>query len=183
MIGLDDGGKTSLLERIKFSFNPKNESTDVEQSMQLRKVTPTVGLNIARLEVKKTKVIIWDLGGQEGLRGIWDKYYPDTTGIMWVVDCANPSRFEESCRVLEGVLQAQDLQGVPLLVLATKHDRSGAIDTEDIRKHAVPSSSPCMAGRQVRVLSASALEEQGVADGLCWLLEAVAAAPAHSDSE
>lgn len=35
----------------------------------------------------------WDLGGQVGLRSIWDKYYSDSHAIIFVVDAADRSRF------------------------------------------------------------------------------------------
>ncbi|KAJ1473471.1 ADP-ribosylation factor family-domain-containing protein, partial [Baffinella frigidus] len=57
----------------------------------------------------------WDLGGQEGLRGIWDSYFKDADAILWVVDCSSPDRFQESKEVLEGVLAAPALQGVTFL--------------------------------------------------------------------
>ena len=40
---------------------------------------PTVGLNIARLDAFGCPLVLWDLGGQAGLRGIWDKYYAEVS--------------------------------------------------------------------------------------------------------
>mmetsp|Transcript_436 Transcript_436/g.792 ORF Transcript_436/g.792 Transcript_436/m.792 type:complete len:203 (-) Transcript_436:84-692(-) len=173
MIGLDGAGKTSLLERIKacFKLNHRNMSIntiDSEVQQRLKKVSPTVGLNIGRLEIKGTKVIVWDLGGQESLRGIWDKYYPDASGVVWVIDSTNPDRFEESRHALEGVLQTPELHGAPLLVLANKHDLQGAAAEDDVRKLALPAN--VSSAHHVRVVSASALDDQGVADGVTWLL-------------
>ena len=96
MLGLDGAGKTSLLERIKNDFG--NDAPSARRSNQsntipqLSKILPTVGLNIGRFEVRGVNTIVWDLGGQAGLRSIWDKYYPDTHGLIWVVDCSDPSR-------------------------------------------------------------------------------------------
>jgi ADP-ribosylation factor related protein 1 len=98
MLGLDGAGKTSILERIKHDLGnddpgESRRSTAASQIPQLSKILPTVGLNIGRLEVRGVNTIIWDLGGQAGLRSIWDKYYPDTHGLIWVVDCSDPSRY------------------------------------------------------------------------------------------
>ena len=49
--------------------------------LALSKISPTVGLNIGRLEIRGANVIIWDLGGDAGLRGIWDKYYADAHAV------------------------------------------------------------------------------------------------------
>ena len=36
--------------------------------------------------------MFWDLGGQTGLRSIWDKYYADSHAIIYVVDASCPER-------------------------------------------------------------------------------------------
>jgi len=41
----------------------------------------------------KSAVMFWDLGGQTGLRSIWDKYYADSHAIIYVVDASSPERF------------------------------------------------------------------------------------------
>mmetsp|Transcript_1771 Transcript_1771/g.4051 ORF Transcript_1771/g.4051 Transcript_1771/m.4051 type:complete len:208 (+) Transcript_1771:292-915(+) len=173
MIGLDGAGKTSLLERTKLCFNnrhnPINAADTKEFEHRLQKVSPTVGLNIGRLEIKGTKVIMWDLGGQESLRGIWDKYFPDASGIVWVIDSTNPDRMEEAKQTLQGVLQTPDLDGVPLLVFANKSDLPGAAPEDDIRKLALP-ADVSNGSRHLRVVAASALEDRGVSDGVGWLL-------------
>lgn len=42
------------------------------------------------------KLILWDLGGQAELRTIWDKYYGEAHGVMFVVDSADTERFAEA---------------------------------------------------------------------------------------
>ena len=58
-------------------------------------IQPTVGLNIGRLEIKNSSIVLWDLGGQAGLRGIWDNYFAEAHAIIWVVDAADASRLQE----------------------------------------------------------------------------------------
>ncbi|KAJ1473470.1 hypothetical protein T484DRAFT_1836024 [Baffinella frigidus] len=61
LLGLDGAGKTSLLERIKLEFGdsaPDEEQSPLQQLQQLRKVTPTVGLNIARADIRGTSVLV-----------------------------------------------------------------------------------------------------------------------------
>lgn len=90
MIGLDGAGKSTVLERVKYLFKKdkggrgsKDQQADKEKEilMALSKISPTVGLNIGRLEIRGANVIMWDLGGEEGLRGIWDKYYMDAHAV------------------------------------------------------------------------------------------------------
>ena len=53
-----------------------------------------MGLNVGRLEVNKRQLLLWDLGGQPGLRSIWDKYYADCHGVVFVVDSTSSARWE-----------------------------------------------------------------------------------------
>ena len=85
VLGLDKSGKTTLLERLKELY------TDVP-GLEPDAILPTVGLNVGRIEACNAHLILWDLGGQLGLRGIWEKYYADAHGLLYVVDAADPSR-------------------------------------------------------------------------------------------
>jgi ADP-ribosylation factor related protein 1 len=86
MLGLDKSGKTTLLERLKGLFG-EGPGLDPDN------ILPTVGLNVGRLEAFKAQLMVWDLGGQPGLRSIWDKYYGDSHGLLFVVDATEPQRY------------------------------------------------------------------------------------------
>ncbi|KAF9610673.1 hypothetical protein IFM89_023929, partial [Coptis chinensis] len=58
-----------------------------------------------------------------GLRTIWEKYYDEAHAVIYVIDAACPSRFEDSKSALEKILRQQDLLGAPLLILANKQVR------------------------------------------------------------
>lgn len=38
------------------------------------------------MQAHQAPLIVWDLGGQAGLRSIWDKYYAESHAILYVVD-------------------------------------------------------------------------------------------------
>ena len=40
--------------------------------------------------------MFWDLGGQEELQSLWDKYYAESHGIIYVIDSADTERLQES---------------------------------------------------------------------------------------
>jgi ADP-ribosylation factor related protein 1 len=40
----------------------------------------------AAMQAHQAPLIFWDLGGQAGLRSIWDKYYAESHAILYVVD-------------------------------------------------------------------------------------------------
>ncbi|XP_022984614.1 ADP-ribosylation factor-related protein 1-like isoform X2 [Cucurbita maxima] len=128
ILGIDKAGKTTLLEKLKSLFsNLEGLSPD--------RIVPTVGLNIGRLEVLNAKLVFWDLGGQPGLRSIWEKYYEEAHAVIYVIDAACPSKFEDSKSALEKVLRHEDLQGAPLLVFANKQDLPEAVSAEELSRY------------------------------------------------
>lgn len=116
ILGLDGAGKTNVLEKLKSLF------TDLP-GMDPSKIMPTVGLNVGRMEAFGVSLIFWDLGGQPGLRGIWDKYYAEAHGLVYVVDASDAARLDEAKAALDKALGARELTGAPLLVLANKQVR------------------------------------------------------------
>lgn len=40
--------------------------------------------------------MFWDLGGQEELQSLWDKYYAESHGLIYVVDSVDKDRLQES---------------------------------------------------------------------------------------
>lgn len=40
--------------------------------------SPTIGSNVEEIAVKKTRFLVWDIGGQESLRATWNSYYCNT---------------------------------------------------------------------------------------------------------
>ena len=58
IIGLDNAGKTTLLEQMKGLFRSQRPGIPPD------KIPPTIGLNIGKLDIGDCHVVIWDLGGQ-----------------------------------------------------------------------------------------------------------------------
>ncbi len=104
IVGLDKSGKTTLLERLKTLY------TDFP-GLDPPQILPTVGLNIGRLEALGAPLVLWDLGGQAGLRSIWDKYYAESHAVVFVVDAADARRVDEAKLVLDRALGACGWQG------------------------------------------------------------------------
>lgn len=163
ILGIDKAGKTTLLEKLKSVY------TDIP-GLDPNQILPTVGLNVGRMEAYKTPLIFWDLGGQVGLRSIWDKYYKESHAILFVVDSADSNRFQEAKDALERVLSHKELAGAPLLVAANKQDKNSSVSGDVIADQlgvANSHSRPC------RVQPVSAFTGEGVRDGVSWIVEEI----------
>ena len=72
-----------------------------------------------------TRLNFWDLGGQEELQALWDKYFAECHAIIYTVDSNDRERVEESKKSFDAMIGNENLKGVPLLVLANKQDLPG----------------------------------------------------------
>eukprot|EP00262_Sarcandra_glabra_P007646 TRINITY_DN20548_c0_g1_i1.p1 TRINITY_DN20548_c0_g1~~TRINITY_DN20548_c0_g1_i1.p1 ORF type:complete len:206 (+),score=43.94 TRINITY_DN20548_c0_g1_i1:266-883(+) len=161
ILGIDKAGKTTLLEKLKTLYSNL-------EGLPPDRIVPTVGLNIGRLEASKTKLVFWDLGGQIGLRTIWEKYYEEAHAIIFVIDASCSSRFEDSKSALEKVLRHEDLQGAPLLILANKQDLSSAVSAEELARYLDLKE---LDERLYMFEAVSAYDGMGIKDAIDWLVE------------
>ena len=161
VIGLDRAGKTTLLDRIRLLF------TGIS-TLENGHTLPTVGLNIARFDLKNVPLVFWDLGGQAQLRSIWEKYYEETHAIVFVVDAADHPRLAEAKIVLEKLVEHAELQGAPLLVLANKQDLPGAMAAVEVRERI--GLGRFSRDRPIDVRPCSAVNGEGLEDATSWLV-------------
>ncbi|KAF2320346.1 hypothetical protein GH714_027215 [Hevea brasiliensis] len=163
ILGIDKAGKTTLLEKLKSLFSNL-------EGLPPDRIVPTVGLNIGRIEVSNTKLVFWDLGGQPGLRSIWEKYYEEAHAVVYVIDATCPSRFEDSKSALEKVLRHEDLQGAPLLILANKQDLSEAVSAEEVAQY-LDLKKLDERERAYMLDAVSAYDGMGIKESVEWLVE------------
>ncbi|CAH9141257.1 unnamed protein product [Cuscuta epithymum] len=163
ILGIDKAGKTTLLEKLKSQF------LNIE-ALPPDRIVPTVGLNIGRVEVSNSKLVFWDLGGQPGLRSIWEKYYEEAHAVLFVVDAACPSRFEDAKSALEKVLRHEELQGAPLLIVANKQDLAEAVSVEELDRYL---DLKKLDERVYNYQAVSAYEGTGIKESVNWLVNAM----------
>ena len=103
--------------------------------MNLEKIPPTVGLNIAKVIRPQAEFLFWDVGGQKKLRRIWTKYFAECNGVIFLVDGSDESRFEEVREVIDELYErhALDEAGIPIIEKATKQsDNKLVTDNDDL---------------------------------------------------
>uniref|UniRef100_UPI00398EA3E1 ADP-ribosylation factor-like protein 14 isoform X2 n=1 Tax=Pristiophorus japonicus TaxID=55135 RepID=UPI00398EA3E1 len=93
------------------------------------------GFNVEMLERdRRVALTVWDVGGQYTMRQHWPYYFPDTDGLVFVVDSADKRRMEDSRKEFERTLKHECLKGIPVVVMANKQDLSTALSAEEITK-------------------------------------------------
>ncbi|XP_039600902.1 ADP-ribosylation factor-like protein 13B [Polypterus senegalus] len=166
MVGLDNAGKTAAVRGIQ-GENPED-------------VAPTVGFSKIELKQGKFEVTIFDLGGGKRIRGIWKNYYSESFGVVFVVDSSDVERIEETKETMAEVLRHPRISGKPVLVLANKQDRDGALGEADIIEYlsleklvnenkCLCQIEPCSA-----VLGYGKKLDKSIKKGLGWLLSSIA---------
>ncbi|KAF1923540.1 ADP-ribosylation factor 6 [Didymella exigua CBS 183.55] len=186
LLGLDNAGKTTLLEQIKASYTPSHPNL---------KTVPTVGQNTVTLALPPPNppiyLKLWDVGGQHSLRGLWQSYYAAAHAIVFVLDSSDVGsatlaelgdgvgvndemgRLDEARLVLESILGNGETSGVPVLVLANKQDREDCVEVVRIKEGFVRRVFEGEKGgnvRDSRVLPCSALTGTGVHEAVEWLV-------------
>ena len=119
MLGLDAAGKTTILYKLKL-----NETLSS---------IPTIGFNVETVSpVSNVTFTVWDVGGQDKIRPLWRHYFNNTDGLVYVVDSSDQARVSESKDELSGILDSDEMRGVPVVVLANKQDLPSAMSSADL---------------------------------------------------
>ncbi|KAJ6651564.1 hypothetical protein lerEdw1_020840 [Lerista edwardsae] len=159
LLGLDAAGKTTLLYKLKLNETPMT--------------IPTVGFNVEKIQpVSNITFTMWDVGGQDRIRALWKYYHANTSGLVFVVDSVDSSRFEEARFELEALLDSPDLQGVPLVLLANKQDLPGACPPMEV---AEKMGLRKLYGHKWHVQGCCAVRGDGIPEAMAKLAEMVKA--------
>lgn len=153
MLGLDAAGKTTVLYKIKL-----NETVAT---------IPTIGFNVETVQpVKGLTFTVWDVGGQDKIRPLWRHYYQNCEGLIYVVDSADRERMIEAREELFGILDSDEMRGVPVVIVANKQDLPGSQSVAQIVDQLCLQK---LVGRQWYVQAACATTGEGVYEAMSQL--------------
>ena len=154
MLGLDGSGKTAILYRVKTG--------------ELVGTSTTVGFNLEYFAVRGLNVCVWDIGYKGCVRPLWRHYLVNTQALIYVVDCSDSDRIEQSSRELQELLSKESLKSAVLLVYANKQDVEGAAGPQELER--ILQLNPGT-GKVWKVQGCSAKTGSGVQEGFDWLCE------------
>ena len=156
MIGLDSAGKTTILYKMKLN--------DVVSA------APTIGFNLEEINVNNVKIKVWDLSGQERMRSVWKHYFESVNGVIFVIDSSDVARINDARDELHSIIA--EALGVPILILANKQDKPGALSYFELRDQlALRGDTECRGG--IRVQETSAIQNKGLKEGFEWIAKQI----------
>lgn len=152
LLGLDAAGKTTILYKLKIG--------------EIITTIPTIGFNLEQVEYKNLTFVIWDIGGQDKIRKLWNYYFQNTMALIFVVDASDDNRIDEASEELHKLMNHEALGNIPVLIYANKQDQIHSLNGIEI---AEKFSLLQIKSRKWYIQPCSALSGEGVYEGLDWL--------------
>ncbi|CAB3979817.1 ADP-ribosylation factor 3 [Paramuricea clavata] len=124
VLGLQGCGKTTFLTAL----------ANLGSGAGGNETKPTEGFNVMCVTTNGVHLNIWEIGGGEKVQNYWSKFTADTDLLMYMVDSCDAEHFTEAKEKLNELLKDPCLQNVPLLILASKQDKTGARSISVLQK-------------------------------------------------
>jgi len=118
MLGLDSAGKTAVLYKLRLGTNVQT--------------IPTMGFNTEAIPYKNFEFRIWDVGGQDRIRALWQHHLDGARVVIFVVDSADRARVPKAASELHRLLKDPRLRYAHLLVYANKQDQRSALTAKEM---------------------------------------------------
>lgn len=153
-IGLDNSGKSTVINWLK----PKKANA-IE-------VTPTVGFSVEEFTKNNLAFTVYDMSGQGRYRNLWEHYYKEAGGVIFVIDSTDKIRMCVAKDELDMLLQHPDLGKVPIVFLANKMDLPTALSSvECVQSLDLDKNTD----RPWHITATNAITGEGLDEAVSWL--------------
>lgn len=154
IVGLDSAGKTTLLYRLKFG--------------EVNILVLRIGFLYESVQNRRFSIISWDVGFSDN-RPLYNQFYENAEGVIFVVDSNDRSRIDYSRDELQKIMYNEKLSLLPLLVYANKQDIKTAMSAGEIAdKLGIRSDE-----KSCRVQGSCNINGYGIFEGLEWIEKAI----------
>jgi small GTP-binding protein len=116
LLGLDNSGKTTILNQLKHN--------------KFQQTAPTVGLNVESLTYKNLDFTVFDVGGK--IKTLWQHYYDNTDALIFVIDSTDKERLWIIKNEIMKINEDLKFSNTVLLVLFNKQDRSDIVEYPEL---------------------------------------------------
>ncbi len=158
LVGLDDAGKTTLTGRLTKNC--------------LIQAPPTSQPSNHEIKIGSTLLSITDVGGHQQARRLWRTYMFASTRLIFIVDASNRQRLPEARYELLNILDDEEIQAMPILILANKIDRINvACGESELRSILQIEKYLNVEDPRVKLCMCSIARNEGFTDGLKWLIK------------
>mmetsp|Transcript_16886 Transcript_16886/g.30257 ORF Transcript_16886/g.30257 Transcript_16886/m.30257 type:complete len:175 (-) Transcript_16886:211-735(-) len=157
VVGLDNSGKSTVVNHLK--------------PVKLEEVNPTVGLLVENFQIKQLKGMkctMYDMSGAEEYRNLWEHYYKECNGVVFVIDSSDSKRMGIVKEEIKRMLSHTDMgkNKAPVLFLANKMDLMEAKASSELRSTL---GLDTIKDRSWHITSTNAKTGEGVMKGMEWL--------------
>lgn len=160
VIGLNNSGKSTVINHFK------NE--EAKQS----EIVPTVGFNVEKFENQSLGFTAFDMSGHGRYRDLWEHYYKDCHGVIFVIDSSDRLRLVVVKDELDLLLQHPDIscKRLPILFFANKMDCKDALSSVKI---AAALGLDKIMDKPWHICASNALSGEGLQEGVEWLTQQI----------
>jgi len=156
VVGLDNSGKSTIINQLK-----------PEQKKSAETVA-TVGFLVEKFKYDNVNFTMFDMSGQGRYRNLWEHYYSESEGIIFVIDSAEAVRICVVKDELDQLLAHKDISSrpIPILFFANKSDLPKALTPAQLSEALELNK---IADRPWNIVASNALTGMGLEAGIKWL--------------
>ncbi|XP_066152078.1 ADP-ribosylation factor-like protein 6 isoform X1 [Euwallacea fornicatus] len=163
VVGLNNSGKTTVVNSFK------------SEDDKVADIVPTVGFSVERFQNQNLAFTAFDMSGHGRYRDLWEHYYKDCHGIIFVIDSSDRLRLVVVKEELDLLLQHPDIsrKKLPILFFTNKMDCKDALSSVKIAAALGLAGLDKIMDKPWHISASNALTGEGLQEGVEWLTQQI----------